>query len=247
VLTKTVLIIQARMGSSRLPGKVLMPLGDRCVLDYVVSRCRLVKGVSEVVVATSVRESDQAIVDWCASRGVACFRGPEEDVLARYLQCAVHYEADYVIRVTSDCPFIDYELGNVMMAEMAKSPADLTNLTGGITIGLPMELISVRALQYIDRHGKEPRHREHVTYYAYEYPEQFQAVKIPVPKELHAPQLRITLDTIEDYEMLKRVASHFAGNPTIPSRDVIRYLLAHEDVAAINAHVRQKPVIEERL
>lgn len=246
-MNATVLIIQARMGSSRLPGKVLLPLGDSCVLDYVVRRCRLVEGVSEVVVATSVLEADNAIADWCASNGVACFRGPEDDVLARFIQCAARYDADYVIRVTSDCPFIDYELGNVMMAEMAKAPADLTNWVGGITIGLPMELISFRALQYIDQHGKEPRHREHVTYYAYEFPEQFQAVKIPVPVDLHAPQLRITLDTPEDYEMLKQVAAHFRGDPTVSSRQVIRYLLEHEKVAAINAHVRQKPVIEERL
>lgn len=246
-MTTTVLIIQARMGSTRLPGKVLLPLGNSCVLDYVVSRCRQVKGVSEVVVATSTLASDDAIADWCASRSVACFRGPEDDVLTRFIQCATQYDADYVIRVTSDCPFIDYELGNMLMAEMMKSPADLTNLTGGITIGLPMELISVRALQYIDLHGKASRHREHVTYYAYEYPAQFQAVKIQVPEGLHEPQLRITLDTMDDYEMLKRVAEHFKGDMTVSSRAVIQYLLAHEDVASINAHVRQKPVIQERL
>ncbi|MFC5469737.1 cytidylyltransferase domain-containing protein [Cohnella suwonensis] len=240
---KTILIIQARMGSTRLPGKVLHSLGDTVILDYVVGRCKQIRNVDEVIVATSTLEQDQAIVDWCCDHGVACFRGSEDDVLSRYVKCAESYRPDYVIRVTSDCPFIDYELGNAMMEEMKRSLADVAILEGDLPRGLPMELISYRALKFIDKHGHEARHREHVTYYAYEYSEQFQVMKLQLPEGLRHPDLRITLDTSEDYEMLTRVADRFRGDPLVSSREVIRYLLDHPEVARINAHIQQKPVI----
>jgi spore coat polysaccharide biosynthesis protein SpsF len=240
---RTILIIQARMGSSRLPGKILLPLGDTVVLDYVVRRCKEVKNVADVIVATTMLDADQAIVDWCAAKGVACFRGSEEDVLSRYMECAKTYEPDYVIRVTSDCPFIDYELGNITVDRMLQSPSDVFIMEGEIARGLYMEMISYKALRYIDQRGLEPRHREHVTYYAYEYTEQFTTMKIQVPQELSHPQLRVTLDTPEDYRLLQCVAEHFRGDLFVGSAEVIRYLLDHPEVAAINAHIEQKPVV----
>jgi spore coat polysaccharide biosynthesis protein SpsF len=240
---KTILIIQARMGSSRLPGKILLPLGDTVVLDYVVKRCRAIRDVAEVIVATTNLDADQEVADWCAAHGVACFRGPEDDVLTRYVQCADLYKPDYVIRVTSDCPFIDYDLGNIIMEHMKHAPSDLTVMEGEIARGLYIELVSYPALKYIDKHGMESRHREHVTFYAYEYPEYFKSTTVQVPTSLRYPQLRVTLDTPDDYEMLRQIADHFRGQPLVASREVIRYLLKHPEVAAINAHIQQKPVV----
>jgi spore coat polysaccharide biosynthesis protein SpsF len=239
----TIVIIQARMGSSRLPGKVMLPLGNTDVLDYVVSRSRRISGVSEVIVATSTLEQDDQIADWCHNRGVAYFRGPEDDVLARYVQCADQYQPDYVIRVTSDCPFVDYELGSLIVERMKGSPSDIVILEGGISRGLPIEMISYSALKYIEKHGLQPRHREHVTYYAYEYTEQFKAINVPVPESLRHPELRITLDTPEDYQMLAKVADAFNDDLFVSSQSVVQYLLEHPEVAAINAHIQQKPVI----
>ncbi|OUM98907.1 MAG: acylneuraminate cytidylyltransferase [Paenibacillaceae bacterium ZCTH02-B3] len=239
---KTVVIIQARMGSSRLPGKVLMPLGDTVVLDYVVTRCNLIDGADEVVVATSVLPQDDVIEDWCRRRAASCFRGSEDDVLSRYVECARAYGADRVMRVTADCPFIDYELAGAMIRAMDERPADLVALRGELPRGLPAELFAMPALERIHREGKEPRHREHVTYYAYEYPDRFQRTTIDVPEELRHPRLRITLDTEEDYRLCQAVAEHFRGDRRVPSREVVRFLLDHPEVAALNAHVRQKPV-----
>lgn len=109
---KTIVIIQARMGSSRLPGKILKPLGDVDVLRYDITRCRAIKGVNEVIVATSTLKQDDAIANWCEQQQVPYFRGSEEDVLDRYVQCAKQYKPDYVMRVTSDCPFVDYEMAS---------------------------------------------------------------------------------------------------------------------------------------
>jgi len=240
---KTVVIIQARMGSSRLPGKVLMPLGGSVVLDYVVSRCRLIRGADEVVVATSVLPQDDVIEEWCRRYETPYFRGSEEDVLSRYVECARAYGADRVMRVTADCPFVDYELAGDIIRAMDAKPADLVLVRGELPRGLVAELFAMPALERIHRDGREPRHREHVTYYAYEYPEQFQSTVIEAPEELRHPKLRITLDTEEDYRLCRAVADHFRGDRRVPSREVVRFLLDHPEVAAINAHVKQKPVV----
>lgn len=238
----TIVIIQARMGSSRLPGKILKPLGDVDVLTYDIERCRAIKGVSEVIVATSSLPQDDEIAAWCEKHHVAFFRGSESDVLDRYVQCAKMYNPDYVMRVTSDCPFVDYEMASEIVELMKQEKKDIVLLEGKLPRGLAVELISYEALLRIDRVGKEPRHREHVTYYAYEFEEQFESVTYKTPTNRQAPELRITLDTEEDYELLVRVAKHF-NNPLVSSADVIQYLKDYPEVAQINAHIEQKPVV----
>jgi spore coat polysaccharide biosynthesis protein SpsF len=240
---KTLIIIQARMGSSRLPGKVLMPLGETVVLDYVVSRCQQVKQVDEVIVATSVLPQDDAIKSWCKQHRVPCFRGSEDDVLARYYECAKPYQPDYVIRVTADCPFVDYELADQVIEAMKAEPSDIVIVEGDLPRGLVVEMVSFSALEYIYHHGKESRHREHVTYYAYEFPDEFKRTYIQAPKTIQQPQLRITLDTEEDYQLCAAVANHFKKNKLISSQKVVQFLLEHPDIAKLNAHVQQKTVI----
>jgi spore coat polysaccharide biosynthesis protein SpsF len=240
---KTVLIIQARMGSSRLPGKVLKPLGDSVVLDYDVSRCRQIQNICDVVVATSKLEQDEPIVRWCQENEVSFFRGSEEDVLSRYYECAKTYNPDYVIRVTSDCPFVDYEFANDIIRAMEKKPSDIVLIEGELPRGLVVEMVSFQALEKMHRIGKEKRHREHVTYYAYEFPDQFTHTAAVVPDTMRHPELRITLDTEEDYALLQVVATHFAGDKLVSAQKVVDYLLAHPEVAALNAHIKQKPVV----
>lgn len=239
----TVIIIQARMGSSRLPGKVLMPLGDTTVLDYVVSRCRKVQGVSEVVVATSALPQDDAIETWCTENRVSFFRGSEDDVLSRYYHCVQNYKSDYIIRVTSDCPFVDYEMASDIVQAMNAQPADYIKVVGDLPRGLVVELFSYKALEFIHQNGHEPRHREHVTYYGYEYPEQFTVTTYHPPTSIQQPQLRITLDTEDDYQLCQAIANYFRDNKLVSSQKVVDYLLKNPEVAAINAHIEQKPVL----
>ena len=239
---KTIVIIQARMGSSRLPGKILKKLGDTDVLSYNIARCQAIEGVSEVIVATSSLQGDDAIAEWCKKNGVVYYRGSEDDVLDRYVQCANMYKPDYVMRVTSDCPFVDYEMASDIIAIMAQERKDVMLLDGELPRGLAVELISYEALLKIDELGKEPRHREHVTYYAYEFKEQFETVNFKAPANRQAPQFRITLDTEEDYAMLVEVAKNF-NNPLVSSLDVIGFLRENPSIANINAHIEQKPVM----
>lgn len=238
----TIAIIQARMGSSRLPGKILKSLGDVDVLTYDIERCKAIKGVNEVVVATSTLPQDDAIATWCEEHHVAYFRGSEDDVLDRYVQCAKMYKPDYVMRVTSDCPFVDYEMANEMVALMEQERKDIVLLNGALPRGLAVELISYDALLRIHEMGKEPRHREHVTYYAYEFADEFKSVTYKAPESRIAPELRITLDTEEDYALICAVAEHF-NDSLVSSADVIAYLKATPEIAKLNAHIEQKPVV----
>lgn len=137
-----IVIIQARMGSSRLPGKILKPLGDVDVLTYDIERCRAIEGVREVIVATSSLAQDDAIAAWCEEHQVVYFRGSEDDVLDRYVQCAKMYKPDYVMRVTSDCPFVDYEMASEIVELMNKEKKDIVILEGELPRGLAVELNS---------------------------------------------------------------------------------------------------------
>ncbi len=267
-MDKVTVIIQARMGSLRLPGKVLMPLGDTIVLDYVVQRSRAIEGVSEVIVATSSLKQDQVIVNWCIEHGVPYFCGSEDDVLDRYYQCAKLYEPDYVIRVTADCPFADYQTASAMVAMLEnrkqvrdreqvrdckqidhshqqysqREMVDVVRLEPGLPRGLPVELLSFAALRYIHQNGTEVYHREHVTYYAYEFPEKFRFYPVAVEDAKKRPDLRITLDTPEDYLLCQAIADHFVGNILVSAQDVIDYLASHPEIVELNAHIQQKAV-----
>ncbi|MGE7090239.1 cytidylyltransferase domain-containing protein [Lysinibacillus sp. NPDC048646] len=239
---KTIVIIQARMGSTRLPGKILKPLGESEVLTYVTKRCLQINGVQDVIVATTASTQDDAIVSWCLEHNIKCFRGSENDVLSRFVDCANEYEPDYVMRVTSDCPFVDYEMASEMIAIMSKERKDIVLVDGELPRGLAVELISYSSLLKINEIGQEQRHREHVTYYAYEFKEQFEAITYKVPVNRRAPDLRITLDTDPDYELIRVVAGYF-NDPLVSSVAVIDYLKGIPEVAKLNAHIEQKPVI----
>jgi spore coat polysaccharide biosynthesis protein SpsF len=239
---RIILIIQARMGSTRLPGKIMLPLGETVVLDYSVTRCRMVERLEDVIVATSTLQADDAVADWCESNGVTCFRGSQDDVLSRYYECAKQIRPDYVIRVTSDCPFIDYDMINAIIDCMEQEQKDIVVHDQEPPRGLWSEIVSFSALEYMHKNGHEGRHREHVTYYAYEFPEKFTRHVYALPAEMKHSELRITLDTQDDYNMLQKVAGHFK-EVTVPSGDVVRYLIENPEVAALNAHIKQKPVV----
>lgn len=146
------------------------------------------------------------------------------------------------MRVTSDCPFVDYEVASEIVELMERERKDVVILEGELPRGLAVELISYEALLRINEQGKESRHREHVTYYAYEFKEQFETAIYKTPLNRRSPELRITLDTEEDYDLLVEVANHF-NDPLISSAEVIYFLKNTPKVASINAHIEQKPVV----
>ncbi|KQL50090.1 acylneuraminate cytidylyltransferase [Brevibacillus choshinensis] len=239
---KVIVIIQARMGSTRLPGKIMLPLGSTVVLDYVVSRSKQIGGVTDVIIATSTSDKDTPIWEWCKKNQVSCFRGSEEDVLSRFYDCATAYQPDYFIRVTSDCPFLDYQMMNQIMKQVEEQPVDFVFVNGALPRGLEAEIASFSALETMNRVAREAKYREHVTYYAYEHKHQFQTTSFQAPISLCHPEIRITLDTEDDYLLCHAVAQHFNGDLLVPSQSIVDYLLEHPELAQINSHVKQKDI-----
>jgi spore coat polysaccharide biosynthesis protein SpsF len=241
---RIVAIIQARMGSTRLPGKVLKDLGGETVLARVVNRVRRATLLDEVVVATSVLPADDAIVRECEHLRVACFRGDEVDVLDRYYRAAQQFAADAVVRITADCPLIDPELIDVTIRSSLEQKADYASnaLVRRYPRGLDVEVVSADALSLAWRGAKEHYQRTHVTPYLYENPESFKVISIA--GEADHSQYRWTLDTIEDLELLRAVYKHFGNRDSIRWTEVLELMESRPEFAALNSHVRQKALRE---
>ncbi len=242
---KVTAIVQARMGSSRLPGKVMRILGDRTVLGHVIARVRRIAGVDEVVVATTDHAADDAIESESRRHGATVYRGSETDVLDRYQRAAASSGADVVVRITSDCPLLDPELVSKMLEEFLArvgSADQLDYMSNGLRRtfprGLDAEIFLSQVLERAHREARRPYEREHVTPYVYEHPEQFRIYSYEGSVDLS--HLRWTLDTDSDLEMLEKIFAGLRHLPSPATADVFAYLDHHPEVARINAEVRQK-------
>ena len=199
------------MGSTRLPGKILRPIGDRVLLDHVLSRLRRLKHTATIVVATSENPQDNTVVEFCRQRGTECFRGSEANVLERYYLCAQHYNFKQIVRLTADNPFTDIEeLDNLIALHLA-SNSDLSHSFGALPIGVGAEIFTFAALEASYREGSAPHHLEHVDEYLLEHPERFKTTPFQVSGIKHQPQLRLTVDTPEDHRKACFIAQHAVG------------------------------------
>lgn len=240
---KVVAIIQARMGSTRLPGKVLLDLSGEPMLVRVVNRCRRATTVDQVIIATTTETRDEAIVDLCDSRGWACFRGSEDDVLDRYFQAARKHHAEVVVRITSDCPLIEPEIIDLTVREFLQDGTldYVSNTLPPRTFprGLDVEVMTFKALERAWQEDGNPAWREHVTPYIYHHPEEF-ALRT-VTNDHDYSHMRWTVDTPEDLAFARRVYDHF-GHDRFSWREVIALLEEHPEWLEINRHIQQKEV-----
>jgi spore coat polysaccharide biosynthesis protein SpsF len=237
---KIVAIIQARMGSTRLPGKVLMDIAGTTMLDHVCSRTAQSESVDEVVVATSTRSHDDAITKECERLGVACFRGSENDVLDRYFKAAKSCGASVVARITSDCPLIDAQIVDRIIRELIAANADYSSNTISRTYprGLDAEAMKIEALESAWKNADQPFQREHVTPYIYQNPSLFALHPVTIDDD-HS-SLRWTVDTIEDLEFVRSVFEHLGSSLNVSWTDVMRLLNENPEIAALNSHIEQK-------
>lgn len=204
-------VIQARMGSSRLPGKVLRQIGDRPLLSHVVGRLEALGHAASIVVATSDLPRDDVIVTWCVSVDVACFRGSEADVLDRYLRCAETYGFSEVVRLTADNPFTDVAELDRLIDLHRDGGYDYSHSFGVLPIGVGAEIFTVDALRRSHAEGHALHHREHVNEYIPEHPESFHIGVLDVPLEKRAPDLRLTVDTEADWRLACHLAEQVRG------------------------------------
>ncbi len=239
----TVIIVQARMTSTRLPGKVLKQVLGKSLLEYQLERLQRVKLASRIVIATTTNETDQPIVEWCEIQGIACFRGSEHDVLARYHGAASLYQANTVVRVTSDCPLIDPAVIDQVIGHYLAHIADCDYASNCLERtfprGMDVEVFSRRALDEAFLEAKEIAEREHVTPFIYRHPQRYRLANI-IYRE-NQGQHRWTVDTPEDFELVDKILNAlYPTKPTFTLKDVLDLLRHHPDWADINAHVEQK-------
>lgn len=227
---KTVALIQARMGSSRLPGKVMMPLGGVPLLQRVVDAARAVREIDRVAVATGTGPENAVIAEFCAARGIDVHRGPEEDVLRRFAEAARSMSADAVVRLTADCPLLDPAVVAQTVALFRRSRCDYASNVSPPSWpdGLDCEVFTVDALMAVDREAVRPSDREHVTTAIRNNPFRFSCTNLPCPLPgLH--ELRWTCDTQDDLAHIGRLIGELGGTGPYAWTDV---LLAEEALAA---------------
>jgi spore coat polysaccharide biosynthesis protein SpsF len=259
---KILAIIQARMSSSRLPGKVLLDIAGQPMLVHVVERARLANTVDQIVVATTTDSSDDPIAAVCSERGYPCYRGSLYDVLDRYYQAAREFHANVIVRITSDCPLIDPGIVDKTVLEfLGIQTGEAENLSlitdsqlsvpydfaanrlpppWGRTypVGLDTEVCTFAGLELAWQEARLPYQREHVMPFFYEQPERFRILHVNHAVDYGA--LRWTVDTSEDLELVRRIFAHFPGRQDFSWLEVLALFEHKPQLANINAQIKAK-------
>ncbi|MEK4285474.1 MULTISPECIES: cytidylyltransferase domain-containing protein [Ureibacillus] len=241
---KIVAIVQARMGSTRLPGKIMKEVKGKPLLLYQLQRLKASRLIDEIVIATTIEEQDNVIETFCKNFGVSYYRGSELNVLERYYETAVNFHADIIVRITSDCPIIDPEIVDKTIQYFLDSKKyDYVSNTIKRTYprGLDVEVFSYSALKEAFHHAYLERDREHVTPYIYMNKDKFNIGT--VCNSVDYSKYRWTVDTQEDFELIKLILEHlYFKNPYFTMFDVIELMERNPSWFNINAHIEQKKI-----
>lgn len=232
---KTVAIIQARMDSSRLPGKVLADISGRPLLSHLLARVKKAETPDLTVVATGELPKNLPIITLAQSMGVATFSGSTDDVLGRYLGAAIEYQATTIVRITADNPLTCPEIIDGTVSEQIKTGADLV-LAHPVVNGSEVEVMSIDALKKSARQAKKPSHREHATMHMKENKNQYKVAYWAPPVELQRPDIVIGVDTQEELDRLRTILSKISPENNLPSLlDVVRWLNKYPDELSLSS------------
>ncbi len=235
-------IVQARTGSTRLPGKVLRPvIGERTVLHCVLERVLRSRLVTTVILATTTSPADDEIVRLANLFSISVYRGSEEDVLSRYLVAMDTFELQAVVRITADCPLIEPTVIDEVVQLYLQSPCDYAFVESYPRGSGDAEVITYSALQCANwRAGSEFYYREHVVTFLLEHPTNFRLVIRSAPSRYIRPDLRLCVDEAADLEVVRHIYKHFAPRTDFSLEEVIAFLDAHPEIASLNRHIQQK-------
>ena len=245
---KVVAIVQARMGSTRLPGKVLKDLEGKTMLARVVQRLSRSRLINEILIATTDRAADDAIVEECRRCSVQVFRGDEDDVLDRYFRAAQLAKAEVVVRITSDCPLIDPRVTDKTVAAFLNPQGQAMPDYGSNVVvrtyprGLDTEVMTAQALERCWHAANEPYERTHVTPYIYEHPGEFKILSVTGDKDFS--RHRWTVDTPEDLEFVRTIYARFKGRDDFQKADILALLEREPELTELNRSIMQKAVRE---
>ncbi len=240
---KVVIIVQARMTSTRLPGKILKIVLDKALLEFQVERLRRVKLADEIVIATTTNNVDQPIIDLCEKLHVLYFRGSEVDVLSRYYVAAKLHNADVIVRVTSDCPIIDPQVIDKVIKFCLDYHSEYDYVSNCLKRtyprGMDTEVFSFKVLQETFFEATAQPDREHVTPFIHMNPQRFHLANVSYTEDQSCH--RWTVDTPEDFELIKRIIEAlYTHTPQFTLEDCLDLLSRHQDWSTINTNVEQK-------
>ena len=242
---RVVATIEARMTSSRLPGKVLMSALGQPMLHHLVARLRAAPSIDEIVLATTTNATDDPLVEFAKKEKIRVFRGSEADVMARVIGAAEFADADVIVEITGDCPIIDPDIVEQTI-RMYKSH-DAVYASNGIIRsypdGMDTQVFGLKTLQRSAAMTNDPQDREHVSLHMCKHPELFPQVHLIAPPSLHWPELGLTLDEPADYELIKRIIEYFGeSRPLFSCLDVINLLHENPEWVEINSAVKRKGI-----
>ncbi len=232
-------IAQARMGSSRFPGKVLMKIKNKTIIELIYARLKKCTTLNKVIFAVPNTEKDKELVDVLRMNKMECFIGNENDVLERYYLCAKEYKADFIVRVTCDCPFVDYNTIDEIVNEGIKANCDYI-LKENLPVGVTAEAFTFQALEKAYYEADKPYQREHVISYFLDNPDKFKLLFTKVSGILNKPEYRLTLDTLEDFNLIKIIYDNLYKEEPIDIKDVIKFIENNNEVLKANEHIKQK-------
>lgn len=238
-------IVQARMSSSRLPGKVLKPLAGAPSLARQLERIERARKIDHVMVATSRNREDDVIAGLCRDLATECFRGSLENVLERYYQAAKRHQPDHVVRLTADCPMTDWRLIDDMIDDHCRHGNDYSGIgmPRSYPKGLDAEIMTFAALEAAWRDSNTPYQREHVTPFLYQHKDRFRMSGISQARDWS--KLRWTLDTPADYAMIAAVyEALYPSNPAFNREEIMAFLLDHPQVRELNADDEAKALYD---
>lgn len=241
---KITAIIQARMGSARLPGKVMMDITGKPMLEHIVERLKRCRKLDEIIIATSDLPEDEVLLKFAKERNYKISTGSVHDVLSRYLKVAREAKTDYVVRICADSPLICPEVvDEIIEKHLGSKNVDYTSnvIKRTFPIGLDAEIFSTEVLEKEERLAKEGYCREHVTIFIREHPEIFVLQNVAAKGILRRTDLRLTVDTIEDMQLIRLLYSElYNGRDIVDMKEVIRLFERKPELAKINAHIKQK-------
>ncbi len=246
---KIVAFIQARMSSSRLPGKVLKDLFGEPMIFRQIDRLKKSKLLTDIVVVTSLDRSDDILVEECMRRGVQIFRGSLDNVLDRFYQAQQLYVSDYCVRITADCPLLDWDVVDLVVARHVENIVDYTSNTLKPTFpdGLDVEVFSPNLIEKIMSEITTDIEKEHVTYYCHTHQDEFTLLNVNNPNGDQS-YYRWTVDNFEDYEFVCAVyRGLYEVNPDFNSKDIMDYLGENEEIYIINKHQIRNGALKKSL
>ncbi|OGU62885.1 MAG: hypothetical protein A2V66_14815 [Ignavibacteria bacterium RBG_13_36_8] len=241
--------VEARMGSTRLPGKVLFMMEGKPVLQHIIERLKRSKYIDDIIVATTVNERDLPIVQLCEKLGCKYYQGSEDDVLLRVLEAAKSVNADMIVEITGDCPVIDWRHADYLIELFFSGKYDYVSNTieKSFPDGFDIQVFPVSVLQEVNNLTQNPVDHEHVSIYIYTHPEKYRLGNWKADGIMRHPDYEITLDTIEDYELIKEIYhTLYSKNQDFSGEDVIELIIEHPELLNKVKKIKRKNAIQEQ-